>query len=66
MLMNSSKDALKDFVHNFSKNHFIFNSSVHNRITRQMNMLHLPKVRTDLAKNSFYYNGSVIFNKLNF
>ena len=24
------------------------------------------KVRTDLAKNSFYYNGSVIFNKLNF
>ena len=29
-------------------------------------MLHLPRVRTDLAKNSFYYNGSVIFNKLNF
>ena len=28
-------------------------TSIHNRITRQMNMLHLPRVRTDLAKNSF-------------
>ena len=37
----------------FFKNYFIFNSSVHNRITRQMNMLHLPRVRTDLAKKIF-------------
>ena len=29
-------------------------------------MLHLPRVRTELAKNSFQYNGSVIFDKLNF
>ena len=29
-------------------------------------MLHLPRVRTDSAKNSFYYNGSVIFNRQNF
>ena len=39
---------------------------VHNRVTRRMNMLHFPRVRTYLAKNSFYYNGSVIFNRLNF
>ena len=52
MLMNSSKDALKD--------------TARNRITTQMNMLHLPRVRTDLDKNSFYYNGSVISNGLNF
>ena len=39
----------------------IFDSSVHNRITRQMNMLHLPMIRTDFGKNSFYYSGSVIF-----
>ena len=51
--MNSSKDALKDVVHNFFKNYFISNSSVRNRITSQMNMLHLPRVRTELAKNSF-------------
>ena len=48
------------------KNYFTFNSSAHNRITREMNVLHLPMVRTDLVKNSFYYNGSVIFNRLNF
>ena len=44
----------------------IFDSSVHNRITRQMNMLHLPRIRTDFGKNSFYCHGSVIFNSLNF
>ena len=66
MLMNSSKDALKGTVRNFFENYFTFNSSVHNRITREINMLHLPRVRTELAKNSFDYNGSVIFNRLNF
>ena len=29
-------------------------------------MLHLPRIRTDFGKNSFYCNGSVIFNSLNF
>ena len=29
-------------------------------------MLHLPRVRTDSAKNFFSYNGSVIFNRVNF
>ena len=29
-------------------------------------MLPLPRIRTDLAKNSFYCNRSVIFNRLNF
>lgn len=48
----------------FFKNYFIFNSSVHSRITRQSNMLHLPRVRTEQAKKSFYYNGCIIFNKL--
>ena len=65
--MNSSKDALKDTASNFLKTiSTIYTSSVHNRIARQMNMLHSPRVRTDLAINSFYYNGSVIFNRLNF
>ncbi len=27
------------------------------RITRQSTLLHLPKVRTETAKRSFYYNG---------
>ena len=50
----------------FLKNYFIFNRSVLNQITRQMNMLHLPRARTDSAKSSFSYKGSVIFTKLDF
>ena len=66
MLMNLSKDALKGHSPHFFKNYFTFKSSVHNRITRQMNMLYLPRVRTDSAKTSLYYCGSVSFNRLNF
>ena len=66
MLMNLSRDALKNNARNFFENYCTLNSSVHSRITRQMNMLHLPRIRTYLAKNCFYYNGSVIFNRLNF
>ena len=47
------KRCIKGRRPQFFKNYFIFNSSVHNRITRQMNMLHLPRVRTDLAKKIF-------------
>ena len=60
------KRCIKGHCPQFSENYFTFNSSVHNRITTEMNMLHLSRVRTDLAKNSFNYNGSVIFNRLNF
>ena len=60
------KRCIKGHCPQFFKNYFTFNSSVHNRITRETNMLHLPRVRTDLAKSSFDYNGSVIFNRLNF
>ena len=49
ILMNSSKDNAR----NLKKDYFTFNSSVHNQITRQMNLLHLPRIGTDLAKNSF-------------
>ena len=49
MLMNLSRDALKDNARNFFKNYCTLNSSVHSRITRQMNMLHLPRIRTLLS-----------------
>ena len=44
------------------KNYFTFNSSVHSRVTRQSHKLHLPRVRTEQAKKSFYYNGCVVYN----
>ena len=46
------KRCIKGQCPQFFKNYFTFNRSVHNRTTRQMNKLHLPRVRTDIAKNS--------------
>ena len=60
------KRCIKGQCSQFFKSYFTFNSSVHNRIMRQMTMLHLLKIRTALAKNSFYFNSSVIINRLNF
>ena len=60
------KRCIKGHCPQFFKNYFTINSSVHNRTTRQTNRLHLPRVRTDIAKNSFYYNGCIIFNRSNF
>ena len=42
----------------FFKQYFNFN----NTRTRQRNLLHLPCVRTETAKKSFYYHGCVVYN----
>ena len=49
-------------VPQFFKNYFIFNQDVTRRQTRQSSLLHLPRVRTETAKKSFYYSGARIFN----
>ena len=65
MLMNLSKDALKgNALHSLKA--ILLSTDLHNRIMRQMTMLHLLKIRTALTKNSFYFNSSVIMNRLNF
>ena len=46
-------------------NYFRFNKDVVARTTRQSNNLHLPYVRTETAKRSFYYNGCQIFKRMN-
>ena len=60
------KRCIKGQRPQFFKNYFTCNSSVHNRITTKLNMSHLLRFRTDLAKYSFYYHSSVILNTLNF
>ena len=42
--------------------YFTFNNKIHTRATRQRDLLHLPAVRTEVAKRSFYYYGCVVFN----
>ena len=43
-------------------NYFMYNRDIKSRITRQSNLLYLPKVRLESTKKAFYYHGSVIFN----
>ena len=45
----------------FLKNYFKLNKEVISRETRS-NSIYLPAVRTEIAKKSFYYNGSVVYN----
>ena len=40
-----------------------YNKDIIERKTRQSNLLHLTKVRTESAKKSFYYNGCTVFNQ---
>ena len=46
----------------YFKNYFVFNKDICVRSTRQSNLLHLPAMRTEVAKRSFYYHGSMVFN----
>ena len=39
-----------------------FNNKINMRATRQVDLLHLPAVRTEAAKRSFYYHGCIAFN----
>lgn len=58
------KKSLSGQCPQFLRNYFTFNKDVVKRVTRQSNLLHLPKVRTETGKRSFYYNGCIVFNKL--
>ena len=46
----------------YFKNFFVFNEDICTRSTRQSNLLHLPAIRTEVAKRSFYYHGRMVFN----
>lgn len=56
------KKSLTGTVPQSLTNYFIFNRDIHERLTRQSNQLHLPKVKTESAKKSFYYNGCIVYN----
>ena len=46
----------------FFINYFNYNREITGRQTRQSNLLHLPRVRTEVAKKSFFYSGAQIFD----
>ena len=58
-MFNLVKKSLDGAVPQCLTNYFTFNRDICARQTRQRNQLHLPRVRTESAKRSFYYNGCV-------
>ena len=44
----------------YFKKYFVLNKDICTRSTRQSNGLHLPAIRTEVAKRSFYYHGSIV------
>lgn len=58
------KKCVNGTVPQFLTNYFSFNRQVKVRTTRQGNFLYLTKVRTEMAKKSFYYNGVQVFNRI--
>ena len=46
----------------YFKNYFVFNKDICARSTRQSNLLHLAAIRTEVAKRSFFYHESMVFN----
>lgn len=61
-ILNLVKKCIKGHCPQYFNNYFIFNNKIHSRTTRQSNLLHLPRVRTEVAKKSFYYHGCIVFN----
>ena len=45
----------------YFNNYFVFNKDICARSTHQSNLLHLPTIRTEVAKRSFYCHGSMVF-----
>ena len=43
---------------------FIFNRNVHRYSTRQVDLLHVPLVKSNLGKNNIIYRGPIILNAL--
>ena len=44
----------------YFKNCFVFNKDFCARSTHESNLLHLPAIRTEVAKRSFYYHGIMV------
>ena len=50
-------------VPQFFMNYFKYQGDASSRITRQSKKLFIPRVGTEYAKRSFYYQGCIVFNK---
>ena len=53
--------CLKGCTPQHFKQYFTYNRDIMTRTTRQSNLLHLPRVRLETTKKSFFYNRCICF-----
>lgn len=56
------KKSLRNHCPMYFRDYFTFNHRIMTRTTRQSNLLHLPRVKLECTKRSFFYNGCVVYN----
>ena len=56
LLLVFVKKCIEGNVPQFLKDYFRFNGEIVSRFTRQSNNLHLPTIRTEVAKRSKIFN----------
>ena len=61
-ILNLVNKCLKGCTPQHFKQYFTYNRDIMTRTTRQSNLLHLPRVRLETTKKSFFYNGCIVFN----
>ena len=60
--LNLGNKCIKRQCAQFLKNYFTLNKHLYSCDTHQKTLIHLPSVRTEIAKQSFYYYGSIVYN----
>ena len=60
--LNLGNKCIKGQCPQFLKNYFTLNKHLDSCDTHQKTLIHLPSVRTEIAKQSFYYYGSIVYN----
>ena len=55
--------CLNNLVPQYPSDYFIRNYNIHSYTTRRKTDLHLPKAKLSLAKRTFRYSGSALFNQ---
>ena len=65
-ILNLVEKCIKVIAHSIliTIYYFSYNKEIHSRTTRKKNLLHLPRVRLEVAKKAFYFHDCTVYNDL--
>ena len=64
-ILNLVKKCSRGHCPQYFNNYFTFNKEIHSRTTRQKNLLHLPRVRLEVAKKHFIFMVAMLITIFN-